>query len=286
MNITEKTQNTTASMTVAEAYQSLQDVLANLGSSESWLEYLSFQSKFYGYSFYNTLMILSQNPLASYVAGYKTWQSMNRFVRKGEKGIRILAPLVTKRKDPSPEESPTFIKGFRLVSVFDFSQTEGSEEDLPLLVTGLKHTVHGEEEIFEEIKSKITLPIIEVEKLSSKGSYNPTTKLIKIKSDLTTVQKIKTLIHEYAHHVHHTYYEGKESYNASEVIAESSAYIVCQILGIDTSDYSAPYIETWKDASSDLATIGIKVQKVSSEIISLLKGSNPSETALKEVVNA
>lgn len=203
MIILEKTNNTTASMTVEEAYQSLQDVLANLGSSESWLAYLNFQSKFYNYSFYNTLMILSQNPLASYVAGYKTWQSMNRFVRKGEKGIRILVPLVTKRKDPASEESATFIKGFRLVSVFDFSQTEGSEEELPLLVTGLRQTVYGEEEIFEEIKSKITLPIIEVETLSSKGSYNPTTKRIKIKSDLTTVLKIKTLIHEYAHHIPH-----------------------------------------------------------------------------------
>lgn len=285
MNILEKTKNPTASMTVEEAYQSLQDVLANLGSIESWLAYLNFQSKFYNYSFYNTLMILSQNPLASYVAGYKTWQSMNRFVRKGEKGIRILAPLVTKRRDPAPGEAPTFIKGFRLVSVFDFSQTEGSEEELPLLVTGLRHTVHGEEEILHEIKSVITVPIIEVEKLSSKGSYNPTTKRIKIKSELTTVQKIKTLIHEYAHHVHHTCYEGQESYNASEVIAESSAYIVCRILGIDTSDYSAPYIESWKDASSNLADIGVKVQKVSSEIIALLEGSTSSNTALKEVVN-
>ncbi len=269
--ITEKIKNHAASMTVEEAYQSLQVAISDMTTSQAWLDYLDFQSRFHKYSFHNILLIQSQNPRVTFIAGYKKWQTFERFVRKGERGLRILAPIVSKRKTSDPEEDPTFIRGFRLVSVFDLSQTEGSEENLPLVITGLRNSIEDEEAIYEQIRARIRLPIIEVQDLDSKGSYTLSTQKIRIRSSLSTVQKIKTLIHEYAHHVHHTSYKENESYAVSEVIAESAAYIVCRFLGIDTSDYSAPYIESWKDKSADIEAVGVKVQKVSSDIISAFK---------------
>ena len=264
---TKKITDHAAAMTVEEAYLTLQSAIANLSSSRAWLDYLDFQSKFYNYSFHSTLLILSQNSTATFVAGYRKWQLFDRFVKRGERGIRILSPILSKKKTVDPEEDPIFIKGFMLVSVFDLDQTDGSKEYLPLIITGLQFSISDENEIYDQIKSKITVPIIEVPDLSSKGSYQLSSQEIRIRTDLSTVQKIKTLIHEYAHHIHHAYHNENESYGISEVIAESSAYIVCRFLGIDTSDYSAPYIESWKDPSSNLAAIGVKVQKVSSDII-------------------
>lgn len=270
--VTKKISDHAVAMTVEDAYQTLQSAIANLSSSRAWLDYLDFQSMFYNYSFHNTLLILSQNPTATFVAGYRKWLSFDRFVRKGERGIRILVPLLSKKKTVDPDEDPTFVKGFRLVSVFDLSQTDGSKEHLPLIITGLQYSVSDEKVIYDQIRSEIKVPIMEVPDLSSKGCYHLLSQEIRIRSDLSTVQKIKTLIHEYAHHVHHTCYNDNESYAVSEVIAESSAYIVCRFLGIDTSDYSAHYVKSWSDSLTSKEMLGVKVQKVSADIISLFGG--------------
>lgn len=131
--------------------------------------------------------------------------------QKRRERASYLASVISKKKEPDPEEDPTFIRGFRLVSVFDLSQTYGSEEHLPLIITGLRHSVKGEEEIYEELRSNIPLKIIEVEHLSSKGIYNLSSQGIRIRSDLSTVKKTKALIHEYTQNVHHTSNKGQES---------------------------------------------------------------------------
>lgn len=261
------------SISVHEAYEKLQEVLKNINSNESWLQYLSFQSKFYNYSFHNTVLIYSQNPNASYVCGYRKWQSLNRFVKKGQQSLKILAPMLYKAKEDEYGDDLKRLHGFRLVSVFDISQTDGSDEYLPILVTGLRGTVDGEETLYKRILSHIDIPVTEVAELDSKGRYYIANPRIEIKASLSGIQRIKTVLHEFSHHVHQTKHYTDESYDVSEVIAESTAFIVCNVLGFDTTDYSAGYVESWNQDKKNLETIAGKIQKIASEIISLLSDS-------------
>lgn len=262
-----------SSSSVSDAYEKLQEVLKNINSNESWLQYLSFQSRFYNYSFHNTLLIYSQNPSAFYVAGYRKWQTFDRYVRKGERSLKILAPVTYKAKEDEHGDEVKRLYGFRLVSVFDLSQTEGSEEYLPVLVTGLRGSVEGGDSLYSTILSHIDIPVEEVAQLAPKGCYYPADPHIEIRASLSVIQRIKTLIHEFAHHIHHTRYYADESYDVAEVIAESTAFIVCSVLGVNTSDYSAGYIEGWSRDAKNLEASAGKIQKISAEIIALITDS-------------
>lgn len=272
-----------SSEAIQKAYEQLKEALENIHANESWLDYLAFQSKFYDYSFNNTLLIYSQKPDASYVSGYKQWQSFNRYVKRGELGIKIFAPIKYKVKDESGDE---FLRltGFKLVSVFDISQTDGSDEFLPVLVSGLKKTFEGETEIYSKLKDIVDIPIQEVDQFAAKGCYYLTDPHIEIRSSLSALQKIKTLCHEYSHHLHHTKYHEDETYDLGEVIAKSSAYIVCKYLGIDTADYSVGYVKNWARDSKVLQSVASKVQKISADIINLMNES-PSCSSSTELSN-
>ena len=110
-----------------ELIDQLTEGIANLTSSENWQHYLDFQSRFHRYSFGNVLLIAAQCHEATRVAGFNAWRKMNRFVRKGEKAIWILAPMVYKNADAEDGESDRVIRGFKFVGVFDVAQTDGEE---------------------------------------------------------------------------------------------------------------------------------------------------------------
>lgn len=262
---------------IHEAYGKLQDALQDINSNKSWLEYLTFQSKFYNYSFSNTLLIYCQNKNASFVAGYKKWQSLNRFVKKGEHGIKILAPMKYRLSDDDTEDNVYKLSGFRVVTVFDISQTDGSDEFLPVLVSGLKQSIKEESDIYKNLIEIIDIPVIEVDKLAAKGCYYSLNPRIEIHSSLTIVQKIKTFFHEFSHHLHHIKYFDNEKYELGEIIAESSAFIACNYIGIDTSDYSVGYIKSWANDINSMQVVATKIQKISSDIINLINES-PSIT--------
>ncbi|MGB4590235.1 MAG: ArdC-like ssDNA-binding domain-containing protein [Clostridiaceae bacterium] len=262
-----------SSTSVHEAYEKLQEVLKHINSNESWLQYLSFQSKFYSYSFHNTVLIYSQNPNASYVCGYRKWQTLDRYVKKGEKSLKILAPMMYRSNEIEDDDDLKRLHGFRLVSVFDLAQTDGSDEHLPILVTGLRSTVEGEESLYNTILNYIDIPVEEVPELDSKGRYYIANPRIEIRASLSFVQRIKTLIHEFAHHIHQTRCFADEGHDICEVIAESTAFIVCNVLGLDTTDYSAGYIESWSKDKKSLESVADKIQKISHEIISLISDS-------------
>lgn len=269
---------------IHEAYEQLQDALQNINSNKGWLDYLTFQSKFYNYSFNNTLLIYCQNQNASFVAGYKKWQSLKRYIKKGEHGIKILAPMKHKLSDDDAEDDVYKLSGFRIVTVFDINQTDGSDEFLPILVGGLKQTIKEESDLYINLIKMINIPIIEINELATKGCYYPLDPRIEIKSSLSTVQKIKTLCHEFSHHLHHIKYYDNESYELGEVIAESSAFITCNYLGINTSDYSVGYIKSWANDINSMQVVATKIQKISSDIINLINGS-PSITTSAVLIN-
>ena len=238
--------------------------------SEDYAKYLEAMSKFHHYSFGNCLLIFFQCPEASAVAGYTTWKKLGRTVKKGEKGIQILAPcpqklLVEKDKldaqgntvigpDGQPEKESAVInrQRFKIAYVFDMSQTEGKE--LPSLgVNELTGDVEGSDSIFHAVEFLSPVPIYYREPQRSKGCYNHLEQCIYVNEGMSQVQTLKTLIHETAHAKLHALpvengvITGKPEKDSPtrEVEAESVAYVVCQHFGVDTSDYSFAYVTGW-----------------------------------------
>ena len=284
---------------IKAALERIEDCLDAINTNEDWLKYLCFQSKFYNYSFGNAMLIYSQNPEASYVKGYKAWNKLGRYVKKGCKGLAILAPCFKKTevfKEPDnkseyhdaegDKEIRKVLSGFRITYVYDIADTDGSDEYLPVLVKGLAGNSEAEKEIYEKLLAFISTEhqVKEVFGTSSKGSYNLDTGVICVRGDLDYLQKIKTLLHEYAHAMDFELHpEHDVSRNRRELIAESVAFVVAMRLGLDTSSYSMSYIKSWLKDVDELKIIADTVQKVSACIINnLAESSDSAFSILKE----
>ena len=281
---------------VREITDKLEQGIKELFESERFKEYLRTMSKFYNYSFNNTLLIAMQKPEATYVAGYTSWQrNFDRQVMKGEKGIKILAPAPYKSQEEREKIDPLTQKpvigadgktvtetvevlrpAFKVVSVFDVSQTDGKE--LPdIIVDELKGTVENYEAFFDALKQESPVPIsFEDIPGGAKGFFSPVESRIAIQEGMSEIQTVKTAIHEIAHAKLHAVKpdekaapEDKKDRHTKEVEAESVAYTVCQRYGIETSDYSFGYIAGWstgketKELKSSLDTI----RKTAAEMI-------------------
>lgn len=281
---------------VLEITDKLEQGIKELFESERFKEYLRTMSKFYNYSFNNTLLIAMQKPEATYVAGYTSWQrNFDRQVMKGEKGIKILAPAPYKAQvecekldqktqkpildadgKPVTETVEVLRPAFKVVSVFDVSQTDGKE--LPdIIVDELKGTVENYEAFFDALKQESPVPIsFEDIPGGAKGFFSPVESRIAIQESMSEIQTVKTAIHEIAHAKLHAFKpdekaapEDKKDRHTKEVEAESVAYTVCQRYGIETSDYSFGYIAGWssgketKELKSSLDTI----RKTAAEMI-------------------
>lgn len=227
-----------------------------LFNSEKYKNYLTTFSKFTKYSINNTILIYLQNPNATLVAGYKAWETkFNRHVKQGEKGIVILAPMKYK-KDPDDDESESFIL-YRPVTVFDISQTEG--EELPSFSpVSIVKDVNGYQKLFTAL-AKLTDYKIEFAALAKdtcKGTCNFTTHTITIREGMSESENLSTLIHEIAHSILHE--DEHNSRNQAEVEAESVAFVVSTFLGLNTSDYSFPYIVGWEENDESLLRHSLK----------------------------
>ena len=290
------TVSTTEKQKVKEITDKLEEGLKELFESEKYRNYLSTMSKFHNYSFNNTLLIALQRPDASLVAGYQAWQkNFNRHVKRGEKGIRILAPAPYKIKEerdkldpvtgevmldkdgmPQTEEVEVKIPAFRAVSVFDVSQTDG--EPLPELeAKELLSTVEGYEDFIKAVTNVAPAPIgFEDIPGDSKGYFNIEENRIAVQEGMSESQTLKTMVHETAHSMLHNKEVNKEDIlapakdrNTKEIEAESIAFTVCRHFGIDTSEYSFSYIAGWssgrdmKELKSSLDTI----RRTASELI-------------------
>ena len=277
---------------IKAALERIDQGLATINTDEDWISFLRFQSLFYQYSFGNTMMIFLQNPEASYVMGYKAWNKLGRYVRKGSKGLAILAPCINKIevfKEPEnkaiyhdeegEKETKKVLSGFRIAYVYDIADTDGSDEMLPILVKGLSGNTETERDIFIRLMTVISKEFVvqEVTGTSSKGSYNLESKVITVRSDLEYLQRIKTLLHETAH-AYDFEMNPDESIprNRRELIAESVAFVVSLRLGLDTSSYSMSYIQSWLRDKEELKAIADTVQKISYRIINLLAESDDS----------
>jgi antirestriction protein ArdC len=263
-----------------ELIEKLAEGVSNLTTSECWQRYLDFQSKFHRYSFGNVLLIAAQCHEATHVAGFGAWRRMNRVVRKGEKAIWILAPMVYKNADAEHGEGERIIRGFKWVPVFDISQTDG--EDLPSICDRLDgDDPAGHYTVLVGVARSIGFGVEDHEfGGTTNGDCTHAERRIRVEIHNTPAQRVKTLAHEIAHALLH---ESFDSRALAELEAESTAYVVCQALGIDSSDYSFGYVATWA-GGGDQAIAGIKascerIQKTATTILRAFEPKVQKEAA-------
>jgi len=260
--------------------EKLAERIGNLTSSDAWRSYLDFQSNFHRYSFHNVLLIAAQCQEATQVAGFKTWRKMNRVVRKGEKAIWILAPMVYKRTNAENGRDDRAIRGFKWVPVFDVAQTEGDE--LPSVCNRLDgDDPAGHYTTLVGFARSIGFSVEDHElDGSTNGDCSHSGRCIRIETRNAPAQRVKTLVHEIAHALLH---ETCESRALAELEAESTAYVVCQALGIDSSDYSLGYVASWA-GGGEQAIRGIKrscerIQRTAAVILRAFELASSEEAA-------
>lgn len=264
--------------------QSLESGVEELFTSNRYQEFLKTMAKFHNYSFNNTMLIAMQRPDATLVTSYKNWQSMGRQVMKGEKGITIIAPAPYKKMKekevldenqrpimgtdgkPKTEKVEVTVPHFKAVTVFDIAQTSG--EPIQTLEPELLTAAVQDFDSFMQAIQKISPVPIRFDEIdgNANGYYHNADKEIVIKKGLSESQTLKTAIHETAHAKLHDR-EIMESLGVEkdrltkEVEAESVAYCVCSSFGLDTSDYSFPYIAGWSSSRE------MKEMKASMDVI-------------------
>ncbi len=264
--------------------QSLESGVEELFTSNRYQEFLKTMAKFHNYSFNNTMLIAMQRPDATLVTSYKNWQSMGRQVMKGEKGITIIAPAPYKKMKekevldenqrpimgtdgkPKTEKVEVTVPHFKAVTVFDIAQTSG--EPIQTLAPELLTAAVQDFDSFMQAIQKISPVPIRFDEIdgNANGYYHNADKEIVIKKGLSESQTLKTTIHETAHAKLHDK-EIMESLGVEkdrltkEVEAESVAYCVCSSFGLDTSDYSFPYIAGWSSSRE------MKEMKASMDVI-------------------
>ena len=264
--------------------QSLESGVEELFTSNRYQEFLKTMAKFHNYSFNNTMLIAMQRPDATLVTSYKNWQSMGRQVMKGEKGITIIAPAPYKKMKekevldenqrpimgtdgkPKTEKVEVTVPHFKAVTVFDIAQTSG--EPIQTLAPELLTAAVQDFDSFMQAIQKISPVPIRFDEIdgNANGYYHNADKEIVIKKGLSESQTLKTAIHETVHAKLHDK-EIMESLGVEkdrltkEVEAESVAYCVCSSFGLDTSDYSFPYIAGWSSSRE------MKEMKASMDVI-------------------
>jgi hypothetical protein len=261
-----------------ELVAQLTEGISTLTSSEEWQRHLETQSRFHNYSFGNVLLIAAQCHEATRVAGFNAWRKLNRFVRKGEKAIWVLAPMIYKNVEDG--ETDRVIRGFKFVPVFDIGQTDG--EKLPSVCNRLDgDDPKGLYAQLVTVARSIGFTVEDHEfNDGANGDCCHADRRIRVETTNTPAQRVKTLAHELAHALLH---ENHDNRALAELEAESTAFVVCQVLGIDSGDYSFGYVATWA-GSGDQAIAGIKascerIQKSAAAILQALEPEAENEAA-------
>lgn len=270
-----------------EALQELAAALAS-GKSEMLIKYLEMVSRFHQYSFSNCMLIYLQLPNATFVAGFQQWRKLGRWVRRGEKGIVILAPVLTRKDRPkvdgdqsSPEVSSgqrRILCGFRTAYVFDVSQTEGEE-----LAEFAK--LNGDPgRMSEKLESFILSKSIEIEYANDLGGANGVSigGKIRILSSLEPAQRFSTMVHELAHELLHRDNRRSETTKAiRETEAEAVAFVVCRSIGLECSSRASDYIQLHCGDVELLSRSLDFIRRVAAEIIAALNCPEQTQPPLE-----
>ncbi|MBV9156352.1 MAG: DUF1738 domain-containing protein [Acidobacteriaceae bacterium] len=277
------TQNATSEI-VSKSLATLAEAL-EAGNSAALTAYLSVMARFHRYSWANCLLIAVQRPNATHVAGFRAWLGLGRHVRKGEKGIAILAPIITKckwdkkdeqhRDNSSTAEAVEHLVGFRSAYVFDISQTHG--EDLPEFAT-----VRGEpNEYLQRLKAFVASHAI---MLDYDAAIAPAKGVslggrIALLPNQPAAQEFSTLVHELAHEkLHRTERRIETTKTIRETEAEAVAFVVCHGIGLDTNSAAADYIKLYNGNRATLCASLHFIQSTAAEILTALQnGADPAQ---------
>lgn len=279
---------------VRELQSQLEHQVADLVSGDDWARMLETASKFHRYSANNVMLIMLQRPDATRVAGYRAWQALGRQVRKGERGITILAPCKYRRTwtdDDGTEQTAIGIRGFTTTTVFDIAQTDGADlpDVRPQLVEG-----GAPAGLWDGLAKQIAAAGFMLARCDSaqdiggaNGVTNYATRTVTVRSDVDDAQAVKTLAHELAHVMLHdrsglawSLCMEPGSRRIAEIEAESVAYVVCAAMGLPTDGYSLPYVAGW--SGGDVAKVretAERVVKAAGAILEGLEGHNGADVA-------
>lgn len=291
--------------------EQLEQGIEELFESDKYKSYLNAMSKLHKYSYGNTLLIMMQKPDATMVAGFTKWRdTYKRHVKRGEKGIRILAPAPHKKKklvqkvnpetklpvlgadgDPIIEEKEITIPSFRVVSVYDVSQTDGKE--IPSIGVDCLNGTIDDYEAFMDVLKQISPVPISFEKIEggAHGYCSRLEKRIALDEGMSELQTIKTCIHEIAHaklHLNPWPNGKKPDRSTREVQAESVAYTVCQHFGFDTSDYTFGYVAGWSSGRelTELKASLAVIQETANELIESIEKHRIENSMKNKFLNA
>lgn len=235
-------------------------------SDDRFKDYLNIVSRLHSYSPANTILIALQNPNATLVAGFDAWKKMDRYVKKGEHGIRIICPMI--RKNAKDEDE---IFAYKPGYVYDITQTGG--HDVPsYIVDMLKGKVDDFDTLVEAINNctPASIEFVDMSKKSYVGQYDAKKNTIQVSANVDELQQIKTLIHEAAHCLLYKSDKKERKDTAQrEIEAEGTAYAVCCWLGLDVSEYSFKYVALWsaERKNSDLKDSLNAISRTTDEII-------------------
>jgi hypothetical protein len=281
---------------LADIHDRLTTAVADLAGSDAWQHMLRIAAHMPTYSLNNILLVAVQRPDATAVAGYRAWRAAGRQVRKREKGIAILAPCLYKPDQAQSEPvdrttaaaepgagAPRVLRGFRVVHVFDLSQTDGPDlPDDPRLLTG-----PAPDELWERIAQLVHDDGFALERGDCHGANGYTdyrNRVVRVRDDVEAAQAVKTLAHELGHirADHETrfadqYRTSPRCRGQAEVEAESIAHLVTCAVGLDTGAYSVPYLARWSgNDPAALRTAAARVLDVASRISAQLDAHRPA----------
>lgn len=249
--------------------------VAKVQSSTDWTKYLEVCSRFWSYSFHNQLLIAIQCPNATRVAGFNAWKKLNRWVRKGEHGIHILAPMVAKAKPENGRgsaEADYVVRGFKSVCVFDVAQTEGESLttlDGPLCGDAPEGKFDALKKFIEDAGYTVTFRKVAG---TAYGFVNGRKEIV-LKEGEDTSQSLATLCHEVSHALLGHVGNAEISKEDKELEAETAAWIICRNLGLETSKSSFGYLATWaptRDRDARLEKAAQRACEVAKRVLSAL----------------
>jgi antirestriction protein ArdC len=269
-------------------HHQLESALAELASSDEWTRMLNTAARFHNYSPANILLILRQRPDATRVAGYRTWQSVGRQVRQGERGIAILAPCTYAARfddddtEPTDEEPRRVLRGFKVAHIFDLAQTDGDPlpDIRPALLDG-----DAPAGLWDALAAQVAAAGFTLERggcRPANGRSDYTARSVTVRDDVSAAQAAKTLAHELAHVLLH---DGTEyalgCRGLAEVEAESVAYIVATASGLPTDAYTLPYVAHWAEGNINaIKATADRVISTAHDILSAMEQTEERSPAL------
>lgn len=282
---------------IAGLNQHLKEGVKQYLNSEHYKHYLDKMSQLNNYSSRNIQLILAQNPNAKYVTSLNKWnKEFGRYINKGEKALKIIAPNIQLKKDSEgnpmldKEGKPVTYMTFQVKSVFDVSQTKGKE--LPKALQPVKENLSDLDyaNLYRSLKTIADNNHVQVrfEQLENgrRGRYNPKNNEIVIHKDMGKAQIIKTFLHETAHsELHHSHHQQTENltYSNAELQAESVAYVVASYYGMDTAEHSFGYLAKWTDDKKALSDLETQLDIVQQEAKSLIQRMDKELEKLKVI---